>query len=337
MKKNSINPCKISVIKTLSYSSFFGFPLSIDEIIKNLISQNNFSDKLIKKNLEELVNAKIVRKTKGRYIISGVKNIDREKRLKNTSEIIEKNKSYLKILSRIPWIKMIALTGSVANQNSDKKADIDLLFITESNRLWICRGLVFIVLKIVGQLPSDKSKRDICPNIFIEEGNMGWPKKKRNLYVAQNIISMKPYLWRDEIYLNFINANRWVGKYYPNFIIDFSKDVKKKKLRKNFIMNFIESLAMKVQILHMKKDITTETVNKKLIHFNKNDSSKRILSGYKKIYKDTLKKLEKDLEKRDKIKNPQIEVGSKDITRKRKDTKKITKQIKQTESNGENK
>ena len=334
MKKNRTNSCRTSIIKTLSYSGVFGYPITFYQISNNLIS-GSFTYKKIRKELEKLVDEGAVKKIKNRFMLKGIKTHDVSKREKYTREIIEKYKEKIKLLKKVPWVKMIAVTGSVANYDAKEGDDIDLLIVTEKNRLWITRGFVFLILKIINELPKDKSKRNICPNIFLDENNMAWSKKKRNLYVAQNIISMKPYLWRDEIYLNFINANRWVGKYYPNFIIDFSKDVKKKKLRKNFIMNFIESLAMKVQILHMKKDITTETVNKKLIHFNKNDSSKRILSGYKKIYKDTLKKLEKDLEKRDKIKNPQIEVGSKDITRKRKDTKKITKQIKQTESKGE--
>lgn len=323
MKKNSINPCKISIIKTLSYSSVFGFPLGFYEITTNLISQSKFSEKLIKKNLEELLNMRAVRKTKGRYIIAGVKNVDREKRLKKTSEIIERNKPYIKIVSKIPWIKMIALTGSVANQNADKDADVDILFITESNRLWICRGLVFTVLKIIGKLPTDKSKREICPNIFIEEGSMGWTKKRRNLYVAQNIISMKPYLWKDDTYFKFIKANNWISKYYPNFIINASRENKKRKKRKNLLMSFIESSAMKIQISHMRKDITTETVSKKLIHFNKNDSSKRILTGYKKIYKDTVKKLEKDLENRAKIKKPAKDVKNSKSSKKSNEVRKI--------------
>lgn len=323
MKKNSINPCKISIIKTISYSSFFGFPLGFYEITNNLISQKKFTEKLIKKNLEELVSAKVVRKTKGRFIIAGEKNIDREKRLKITSQILEKNKPHLKIISKIPWIKMIALTGSVANQNADKNADIDLLFITESNRLWICRGLVFVVLKIIGKLPNEKDKREICPNIFVEENNLGWSKKKRNLYVAQNIISMKPYLWRDGIYFKFIKANNWISKYYPNFIINFPKETKMKKQRKSVPVSLIESWAMKIQISHMKKDITTETVNKKLIHFNKNDSSKRILSGYRKIYKGTIKNLEKELERKDKLKKTKkVSVNKKPLKKEKSKSKK---------------
>ena len=230
---------------------------------------------------------------------------------------------------------MIALTGSVANQNADEGADIDLLFITESNRLWICRGLVFVVLKIIGKLPSDKSKRDICPNIFMEEKSLSWSKKKRNLYVAQNIISMKPYLWRDDIYLDFKKANSWVCKYYPNFIIDSPKSVKKKKVKNNFIMNFIESLAMKLQILYMKREITTETVNKELIHFNKNDSTKRVLLGYKKVYKDALRKLEDYLENDDKVKDQKKEVGGRKTTRKKKVKQgKQSKRVKTTREKG---
>ena len=73
----------------------------------------------------------------------------------------------------------------------------------------------------------------------------------------------------------------------------------------------------------MKKDITTETVNKKLIHFNKNDSSKRILSGYRKIYKGTIKNLEKELERKDKLKKTKkVSVNKKPLKKEKSKSKK---------------
>lgn len=284
MKKASANPCRSAVIKTLSYTGVFGFPLSFYQITNNLISKNRFSNSKIKRELEKLTDEKVIKKAKGKYLISGIKRYDIEKRAKNTEEIIRKNKPTIKILSKVPWIKMIAITGSVANQNTEMGADIDLLFITEKDRLWISRGFVFLILKTLGKLPADKSKREICPNIFIDESNMAWAKKKRNLYVAQNIISMKPFTWRDNIYFEFIRANKWITNYYVNFKINFPKKNEVKK-HESITMKFIESIARKRQIKYMKKDITTEVVNQRLIHFNKNDSSKKILVNYKKIFK----------------------------------------------------
>ena len=292
MDKRKTNPCNLAIIKTLSYSGVFGFPLSFYQITNNLISSDKFSDKKIRKELERLVEKRIVKKVKRKFILTGIKHHDRDKRLKLTNDIIKKNKPYIKIISKVPWLKMIAITGSVANQNTEKDSDIDLLFITEKNRLWISRALVFLILKILGKLPEDKSKREICPNIFIDESKMGWAKKKRNLYVAQNIISIMPFLWRDNSYFKFIEENKWVEKYYGNFKVNFPKEYSKNKGHESLIMSFLENTARKIQMNRMKKNITTETVNSKLIHFNKNDSTKKILMKYRKIYKETVKKLD---------------------------------------------
>jgi len=291
MDKRKNNPCTLAVIKTLSYSGVFGFPLSFYQISNNLISLEKFSDKKIKKELEKLIEKRVVKKAKGKYFLTALKHHDRDKRLKITNEIIKKNKPYIEIISKVPWLKMVAITGSVANQNTEKGSDIDLFFVTEKNRLWISRALVFLILKILGKLPEDKSKREICPNIFLDESKMGWAKKKRNLYVAQNIISLMPFLWRDDTYFKFMQANKWIEKYYVNFKVNFPEKYSKNKGQGSLIMNFLENIARKIQMNRMKKSITTETVNSKLIHFNKNDSTKIILTKYRKIYKDTIKKL----------------------------------------------
>ena len=221
-------------------------------------------------------------------MLRGVRYHNTEKRIKISKGIIEKNKATVMLLTKIPWIKMIAITGSVANQDAAEGSDLDLLFITEKNRLWICRGFVFLILKIAGKLPKNQKERDICPNIFIDERKLSWAKKKRNLYVAQNIISMQPLIWRDDIYFDFIKSNKWISKYFTNFKIKSpTKKQKKRKSKENPFMNAIENIARKAQINYMKEAITTEVVDSKLIHFNKNDSSNNILIKYKALLKKT--------------------------------------------------
>ena len=279
------NICKSAIIKTLSYSGVFGHPLTFHQITGNLITKYRFPPSKVKGELDKLVQKRVVKKTKKRYVLTGIKVHDVDKRIKISKDIIEMNKPTIKILSRIPWIKMIAVTGSVANQSAEKDADIDLLFVTEKNRLWISRGFVFLILKTLGKLPKDQTKREICPNIFLDERNMAWPKKKRNLYIAQNIISMQPFIWRDDVYFRFLEANKWVQNYYGNFKFYVGKTNKKLSRKKNFLMRLLESLAKKTELSYMKKGRTTEVATDKLIHFNKNDSSKKTITSYKKILK----------------------------------------------------
>lgn len=282
------NACTDAIIKTLSYSGVFGYPLTFYQLTSTLITKQRFTPKKIRKELNRLVEYGVVRKIKGKYMLRGVRYHNTEKRIKISKGIIEKNKATVMLLTKIPWIKMIAITGSVANQDAAEGSDLDLLFITEKNRLWICRGFVFLILKIAGKLPKNQKERDICPNIFIDERKLSWAKKKRNLYVAQNIISMQPLIWRDDIYFDFIKSNKWISKYFTNFKIKSpTKKQKKRKSKENPFMNAIENIARKAQINYMKEAITTEVVDSKLIHFNKNDSSNNILIKYKALLKKT--------------------------------------------------
>jgi hypothetical protein len=285
MGKIRKNTCALAIIKTLSYSGVFGYTLSFFQLTGNLITNQNFTAKKIRKELNRLIDSKVVRKTKGRYILKGIKSHDTQKTHKNSQKIIEENKPIIKTLSKIPWIKMIAVTGSVANYDAKEEDDIDLLFITEKNRLWITRGFVFLILKILRVLPKDTSERKICPNLFIDERNLSWAKKRRNLYVAQNIISTQPLIWRDDIYFDFINANKWIFRYYKNFALTFPNKSADKNKENNRLMKLIESIARKKELAYMKDSMTTEIANEKLIHFNKNDSSKKILKNYKSILK----------------------------------------------------
>jgi len=296
MEKEKFNPCSLSIIKTLSYSGVFNYPLSLYQISTNLISENYFSAKKIKRELKELEKNELIKKEDKRYFLSVVEPVNWRKRKIFTDEFLHDNLDVLKSLKKIPWIKMIAITGSSANYNMDENADLDLLFVTKKNRLWLTRGFVFLILIVLNKLPKEKDKRKICPNIFIDERNLSWAKKKRNLYVAQNIISMQPILDKDDTYFRFMKANNWVKKYYHNFEINSLMKFPPAKSSISFILRMLESISMFFQILYMKKNISKEVTTDKLIHFNKNDNSKWVLTKYKKILKG--------------VKNPHKEIDS---------------------------
>ena len=288
MEKSKLNICGLAIQKTLAYSAVFKYPLSFYQIYANLLSKNRLSGKQIRKELKKQEKAGLVTKNKGRYHISSVTPVSWEERKRITNKLIGHNRWVFELLEKIPWLKMISVTGSAANYNMEDKSDIDLLFITSKNRLWLTRGFVFLMLTILNKLPKEHKNRELCPNIFIDESSLGWLKKRRNLYVAQNIISMQPIFDKDEMYFRFMSANKWVNDYYYNFKINMPEKFTAVDSSKSIPMNLVEKLAMSLQIKYMKKKMTTEIATEKLINFNKNDNSRWILKSYKSLLKSAL-------------------------------------------------
>jgi hypothetical protein len=292
MDKVKSTPCRIAIQKTLAYSGVFKYPLTYFQLTSRLISKDNFSGKQIRKDLKKQIKDNLIDKVEekedkhlDKYVLHDVKPVSWDERRENTKKILKRNEKALEYIARVPWIKMMAITGSAANYNMEEKADIDLLFITNKDRVWITRGFVFLILAIINKLPKKHENREICPNIFIDETRLAWIKKRRNLYVAQNIISMQPILSKDDIYFRFMYENRWIKNYYHNFKINYPEKFRELKSSRSLFMNLIEKLFMLLQLTYMKRKMTTEIATSRLIHFNKNDNSRWILKSYKNLLK----------------------------------------------------
>ena len=281
-----MDPCRHSIQKTLAYFSVFKYPLSFYQLSTYLISNRKFRRKAFKKELKRLVSKGFIKQRKGKYYLPGVKNVDPEKRSRYTQRLIKKNRKALKTLEKVPWIKMICITGSAANYNSEPNSDLDLMFVTSKNRVWLTRGFVFTILRIFGKLPAGNFEdRELCPNIFIDEKNLTWPKDKRDIYIAQNIVSMQPIYQKEGMYFRFLRANTWIHKYNSQFEFQTPKRLGRNKSSRSDVLNYLEDLAYKMQLKYMEKRRTSEIVTKRLIHFNKNDNSQRIMSAYKGVLK----------------------------------------------------
>jgi len=287
---------KRSILTTLSYHNFFDYPLTKKEIIKYFISSSkkNANLSIINQTLNKLVCQKIIEEKNGFYFLKNKKDLVflRKKRKKYSQKKLKIAKNFLKYLKLIPWIKMIAVTGALAMENSSKDDDIDLFIITQENRLWLTRLLLIVILIIIGKRPEiTKYKKDIkdkiCPNLFLDERALGLKKSRQNLFIAHEIAQSKPILNKDNTYQNFLSQNKWVENYLVNAFqeIDFDWLIINKHNKKNnnkalFLLN---RFCYKLQVVYMKSKKTSEQINlnSAFFHLSK-DRGKEIL---KKVFK----------------------------------------------------
>lgn len=280
------------LINTLLYSDVFDYPLRKDEIWKHLISpkkisKNNFTEELLKTKSITLRNDFFC-------ILKNEKNI--KKRLIREKESLLKidlAKKIAKKLSIVPWILLIGISGSLALKNAKKEDDIDFFVITSKNSLWKTRFFMILILKALGAHRGKNSKKitnKICLNLIISEDAISFPKERRDLYTAHEIVQIMPILNRDQTFEKFLKANDWVKKYMPNCLEDFKKNPRlnsnNKKSKKKQTFKFFDSFFKKIQMISIKRSLSTETITDNFLAFHPFDYRNKILAEYYKKIKD---------------------------------------------------
>jgi hypothetical protein len=204
-----------AILRTLAYADIFDYPLTKEEIWKWLI----FDNLKFEQSLLELARSKKIETENGFYFLPGRKRLVtiRSKREQYSEQKIKIAQRVVKTFQLIPWIKLVGITGSLAMRNSDEKDDIDLFFITSENRLWLTRGIIVIILQLLGLYRRpNKIKNMICPNMFLSEKSM--EISPQNIFMAHEICQLFPLFDQDNTYSKFLKKNLWVKKFLPNTI-----------------------------------------------------------------------------------------------------------------------
>ena len=274
---------------SLLYHDVFDYPLTKSELLK--WSPSKKINGLISK--DHFISYK-----GGFYYLEDKKNLVikrllREKICQRKLKVAQRGG---KILALIPTIKMIGITGALAMKNSDDESDIDLIIITKRGTLWISRLLSLFFLDLI-RIPrrkfGDRNQKDkLCLNMWLEEGDLVWPKKTRNIYSAHEIAQIVPILSKEKTYEKFIWENRWITEFWPN-AVSVTKELKNKRneeqkeflisLVLNFFSSLVEILAFKFQYNYMRNKITRETVTPTRALFHPVDWASVVLSRFQNI------------------------------------------------------
>jgi len=270
------------ILNTLQYKKIFTQPLSLHQLIH--FGHGNFSNRdLLERSLEELILNKKIKTKDGRFYLNSSRVKNYQKRLSRSKEMYEELNLIKNIFEKIPFIRLIGISGSLASYNYDEETDdIDFFIVCDEGRLWVTRLISVLIFKLLNVYVNDeKSHLKICPNIYVSVNTMSWPVDKRNIYVAHEIAMLQPLVNKDNYYLKFLSANKWVKDYLPNFEFTEVENTNHKN-HATSLLDLIDSFLMKSQKNAMKNFSGFEILEKDLIHFLKVDHSLRILDSYSK-------------------------------------------------------
>lgn len=241
-----------SIYVSACYHSIFNYPLSLSDQVKWKAAGYT---SVVQKRKFLVVRGHLVSPKSTSSIAL------REEKERESAKKMDKARRASSLLSVIPWIQMVGVTGSLAMQNASKKSDIDVIVVTTPNALWLSRLLAKLILTVcnVPQRKSGvKAEADrVCMNLWLTSNFLSITEK--NVYTAHEIAQIVPLVNKNKTYELLLAQNKWITTYWPNAV--------KVALGANRKHPFeplsapANALCYFIQYLHMRQTMTRERVS----------------------------------------------------------------------------
>ncbi len=220
------------VLAALCYADVFDFAIRSEEI-KSYLPLERVSEERLQQTLDLLVMQRRLFEQDGFYCLeSDSGRIEtRKRRIQLTREKWQKAIPALKHILAFNFIRSAALTGSLAANNSNENADVDLLLIMDHRRMW----LGFFIVRLWAKFQRQTHP---CPNYVIGDNQLElmFP----SYFTAVEFALSKP-LKSVATFQKIEAANTWLRQWTPSSAPLRSK-VEDLKLQRKWYHKLIDGL-----------------------------------------------------------------------------------------------
>ena len=205
------NSLEEAILRTMIYADVFEYPLQVAEIHFFLIGMRATLDEVYEVLSTSPRLAVDLEQIGDYYTLRGRSDLValREKRADASVKLWKKAERYAAQIARLPFVRMVAITGALSMLNADDHHDdIDYLVVTAAGRVWLARLLALGVVRL-----ARLRGVHLCPNYVLSESAL--PQTPRDLFIAHEIVQMVP-LFGIPVYQNMRWINGWTQVHLPN-------------------------------------------------------------------------------------------------------------------------
>jgi hypothetical protein len=238
-----------NILATLAYFDMFSYPLKKREIFIFLPVKCEFNEfeialiSLIKES--SIFRVGEFYSLRNNYALAEIRCDGNDR----ATKMLKKAERSAAIISLFPFVKGIAISGSLSKKYADINSDIDFFIIAAANRLWIARTCLHVFKKFTYLF---QLQHHYCMNYFIDEAGLGI--LERNIYTATEVSTILP-LYGIDIFEAFYSVNNWTRAFLPNNYLHISsaQEIKNhqlksvlEKLLDNRIGNLLDNFLMRL-------------------------------------------------------------------------------------------
>ena len=205
-----LDPSELAIARSVLYASLFDYPLTLAQLRQTLIESTQTPSQILRTFAQSGALQAAIEYRDGFFFPYGQYRLvgERRHREARSRRLLGRYRPLLALITALPYVRMVALSGSIAHLNLDGSGDLDLFIVTRGRHVWSVAVAVVALAKLLGQ------RRLLCANFVVSDERLAFDQQ--DLFTASQIIHLKPLVGQ-EVYGQLLDANPFVLRLYPNF------------------------------------------------------------------------------------------------------------------------
>lgn len=207
-----------NVLRTLIFYDLFGSPVLLDELPQRTIGglpEEWLANPRAKIEADPILSQYVTVARGYVFLRTAPAEFDRWEAAERTRwQCLRRYENWVRVFCRIPFVRMIAVTGSLSFPMPPKKPDCDLFVVAARNRLWIVAALSrLLFLRILPKLRLVKYG-EICVNYMVDEDAPN--TSSEDLFDSMQMAAMN-LVAGQEAYDRLVTSHRGLKRFFPHW------------------------------------------------------------------------------------------------------------------------
>jgi hypothetical protein len=201
---------ELAIVRSVLYASLFDYPLTLAQLRQTLIESAQTPSEIQALYARSDTLRATIDFHQGLFFPRDRRDLlsERRRREARSRIFLERHRRLLSVICALPYVEMVALSGSIAHLNLEGAGDLDLFIVTKGRHVWSVTVAVVLIAKLM------RRRQTTCANFVLADSALALDQQ--DLFAASQIIHLKPLVGQ-ETYRRFVAANPFVSRFYPNF------------------------------------------------------------------------------------------------------------------------
>jgi hypothetical protein len=198
-----------AIARSVIYASLFDYPLTLEQLHHSLIESDQTRLEILAVYDGSEFLRDIVEHRDGLFFPVGRGELiaERRRREARSDAFLAEHRFVLRLICALPFIRLVALSGSIAHRNLEPDGDLDLFIVTRGARVWTVTVALLVLTRLLGR------RRTVCANFVLADSHLALDQQ--DLFAANQVIHLQPIVG-GEVIDEFRAANPFVARCYPN-------------------------------------------------------------------------------------------------------------------------
>ena len=191
----------LAIARSVLYAALFDYPLTLAQLRQALIESAQTPTEILGAYNRSAPLQSVVDYRDGFFFPRDRQELvdERRRREARSRAFLRRHRTLLTLVSSLPYVRMVALSGSIAHLNLEGDGDLDLFIVTRGRRVWSVTVAVVVLAKLL------RRRRTVCANFVVADSHLAL--EQTDLFTASQIVHLRPIVGRD-VFQQFVAANR---------------------------------------------------------------------------------------------------------------------------------